>query len=943
MIVENKFNLKILIFVFSIFITKLSFSQDSTGYSINASLLTETDQLVIKQKISFTNQNDLLNKIYLNDWANSYSSTKSPLADRLVEEYTRSFYLSSKSKRGYTLISNIYVNGIKVNWKRNQNNLDIIEIILENPIKKGIVNIDLSYVIKLPSSKYTGYGKIKKDQFFLENFFITLSNFDGLKQIFYSNLDLEEVPINSSKFRIELKIDNDLNVYSSLDLIDFSRENGELIYLFESNKIKQVIFLIGKNDFNIKEFKLDEMVINININSKDYELESQKSSMEKIFQFIKSIDAINQPSKILITEEKYSKRPFYGLSIMPTFLNSFSRSFEFEIKALSVYLQLLIKENFNLDSRKDYWFESGLYYYLMLKYLKNKYPDKLILDEILKQPILRFLLRGYKLSTLASNDLFLHFHEFMIRRNLHQEIILPKNELTRYNEQIGNPSQSALLFNYLINSLKLEMNQFLQIIKKENLTGEKLVRKFQTYFNTSDFDNFDQYLNKRTSIDLSFEKIEVERDSIKFVIKEKNDIQIPFSVGFVNKESKIDVIDFDSKSIDKKFIYPNRDYEYLQINPYNNLPEFNRNNNVKRIDPGGFKKLKFSFVKDIEDPYSNQIFYNPRLNFNAYDGILVGTRLNNKTIKSRPFIFVAEPFYSTRERTFVGSFSGLFSKYIENSNYYLKTFSFSSSTYHYDQSLRYRSLGASYSIFKRNKNLRDNRKQALVFSLQYVNREKNAFQNLSPDYNVGSINYIFSNKGALNYFTLIGKTEFSSKFGKIHLTTDYRHLTKSGRQISLRLFAGKFFWKNTSSSYFDFALDRPTDYLFQYQYLGRSEQTGIYSQQFIFAEGGFKTKFINPYSNDLLVTLNAGFGLWKWLEGYLDFGLIKNKNEKSRFLFDSGLRINVLPDYLELFFPIYNSNGFELTDDLIPYSEKIRFLLTLQPKTLTKLFTRKWF
>ena len=130
----------------------------------------------------------------------------------------------------------------------------------------------------------------------------------------------------------------------------------------------------------------------------------------------------------------------------------------------------------------------------------------------------------------------------------------------------------------------------------------------------------------------------------------------------------------------------------MEINPDRDLPEFNRNNNVKRIGSGGFKKIKFSFVKDIEDPFSNQIFYNPRLNFNAYDGILFGTRLNNKTIKSRPFIFVAEPFYSTRERTLVGSFSGLFSKYNENSNYYLKTFSFSSATYHYDQSLRYRSL-----------------------------------------------------------------------------------------------------------------------------------------------------------------------------------------------------------------------------------------------------------
>ena len=941
MILEKRFSFKIFIFFINIFIIKFSFSQESIDYSISASLLTETDQMIIKQKISFLNQSDLLENIYLNDWANSYSSTKSPLADRLVEEYTRSFYLSAKSKRGNTLISNIYVNGSKAKWNRKRNNLDIIEISIDKPIKKGIVNIDLSYVVKLPSSKFTGYGKIKRNQYFIENFFITLSKFVKNKQILNSNLDLEEVPINESKFSVNLKIDKSLNVFSSLNLKDFENENGEVTYAFESNKIKQVIFLIG--DLNIKELDLEEKLININIESKDFKLETQKNSIKNIFQFIESIDAIDQPTKILITDEKYSKRPFYGLSIMPTFLNSFSRSFEFEIKMLSVYLQFLIKENFNLDSRKDYWFESGLYYYLMLKYLKNKYPDKLILDEILKQPILRFFLKGYQISKLKSDELFLHFHEFMVRRNLHQEITLPKNELTRYNEQIGIPSQNGLLFNYLINSFNLDMNEFLFIVKKENLSGIELREKFEKFFKISELENFNHYLNKRNSIDLFFEKISFERDSIELVIKEKNNIQMPFKVGLFKKNSKIDIIDFDSNDIGKKIVIQNKDYQYLEINPDRDLPEFNRNNNVKRIGSGGFKKIKFSFVKDIEDPFSNQIFYNPRLNFNAYDGILFGTRLNNKTIKSRPFIFVAEPFYSTRERTLVGSFSGLFSKYNENSNYYLKTFSFSSATYHYDQSLRYRSLGTSFSIFKRNKNLRDNRKQALVFSLQYVNREKNTLQDLSPDYNVGSVNYIYSNKGALNYFTLSGKSEFSSKFGKIYLTTDYRHLLKSGRQVSLRLFAGKFFWKNTNSAYFDFALDRPTDYLFQYQYLGRSEQTGIYSQQFIFAEGGFKSKFNDPYSNDILVTINAGFGIWKWLEGYFDFGLIKNKNENSRFLYDSGLRINILPDYLELFFPLYNSNGFQLNDDLSPYSEKIRFLLTLQPKTLTKLFTRKWF
>ena len=104
------------------------------------------------------------------------------------------------------------------------------------------------------------------------------------------------------------------------------------------------------------------------------------------------------------------------------------------------------------------------------------------------------------------------------------------------------------------------------------------------------------------------------------MINEKNNIQIPFSVGFINKDKKTDVVDFDSNSIGKRLVYKNRDYEYLEINPKRYLPEFNRNNNVKRIKSEGFKKLKFSFVKDIEDPFTNQIFYNPRLNFNAYEG-----------------------------------------------------------------------------------------------------------------------------------------------------------------------------------------------------------------------------------------------------------------------------------------------------------------------------------
>jgi hypothetical protein len=51
--------------------------------------------------------------------------------------------------------------------------------------------------------------------------------------------------------------------------------------------------------------------------------------------------------------------------------------------------------------------------------------------------------------------------------------------------------------------------------------------------------------------------------------------------------------------------------------------------------------------------------------------------------------------------------------------------------------------------------------------------------------------------------------------------------------------------------------------------------------------------------------------------------------------------LNLVQDYFELFFPVYSSNGFELNDK--NYGERIRFIITLSPKTLTSLFTRRWF
>jgi hypothetical protein len=152
---------------------------------------------------------------------------------------------------------------------------------------------------------------------------------------------------------------------------------------------------------------------------------------------------------------------------------------------------------------------------------------------------------------------------------------------------------------------------------------------------------------------------------------------------------------------------------------------------------------------------------------------------------------------------------------------------------------------------------------------------------------------------------------------------------------------GKFLYNNTNSDFFSFALDRPTDYLFDYGYYGRSESSGFFSQQLIIAEGGFKSKLKTPYANQWLSSANVSYKLWNWIELYGDAGLLKNKFQRENFVFDSGIRLNLVTDYFEMYLPVYSSNGWEVSQP--HYNEKIRFIITLSPKILVNLFNRKWF
>lgn len=262
--------------------------------------------------------------------------------------------------------------------------------------------------------------------------------------------------------------------------------------------------------------------------------------------------------------------------------------------------------------------------------------------------------------------------------------------------------------------------------------------------------------------------------------------------------------------------------------------------------------------------------------------------------------------------------------------------------FHYAPNARYTNLSPMVQIFLRDSDFRSNKKEFIQLRQLYTKRESSPYTTENTeDYNIFNAQYgNFQSEGTKHY-SFNTDLQIAGSFGKLSTEVHYRKLFENNRQITLRLFAGTFLYRSTTSDYFSFGLDRPTDYMFGENLLGRSETTGLFSQQYVYAEGGFKSILDTRYANQWMVTSNVAFNIWNWIQIYGDVGTFKNQYSSTKFVYDSGIHLNLVPDYFELFFPVYSSNGFEMEQS--HYNEKIRFVITLSPKTLISLFTRKWF
>ena len=938
-------------------------------YFIDAKFNADNRTIEIYQTIDFTNTtSNNLNYIILNDWAHSYSNPSTPLGKRLSEDFTLNFQRSTKNQRGLTTIYSMQSKSTILSYNRLEDNVDLIKVNLANVLKPNEkITITIDYKIKIPISDFTGYGIDKNGNINLSEWFITLAKIIDDNWLIESNLDLNDISLDPSFYKFKITFPSKFELISDFEIDTIN--NSDTYNILTSKKEKRIYnpIIISKNRYfeifkinnntvitdidNISNKKTDSLIFKVisyvdkKTGNKILSRPSAKDSVNFKFILNKTINYVESKlgsypiNNIVLSKFDQNKDPIYGLNNIPEFLNPFERSFIQEFSVLKRIISTYLNNLYPIHKRKNYWQIKGIEVFLLIDYIENYYPELNLIGKFSKLSIIK----NREYSKFKFNDQYRLFDNIISSRNISQSIDYPLDSLTMINHKVINPYKSGLALKMLDDYLG---NKNVMKSIYEFSINNKLISSNRTFIDLL-YDNnkgkiswFKDYLNYNNSIDFSIKKVGSKENNHKFLIKNNSLISLPLKITLKDQNNKT-----ENKWLNKfkndTILNVNSNSKII-INSEKYFSEFNFSNNYSSTSKMK-KKTKFVLFRDFDNNLNNQVYYIPIFDYNLYDGLMPGVSFSNSTPIKRPFTYKIEPSYSTKQKEFLGNMNLKYTDYNTNKNNSLYSINYflGASTFHYKDDLSYNTFFPSVVLAFRDKDLRSNYRQ--ILSMRYISvfREENSNSVEYPNYNILNFKYITANSSVEKAFNFKTDIQINKDFIKSSVTFNFRNYYKTNRQYNVRFFAGKFLKNNTKDDYFSFSSFRARDYLFSTNLLGRSENSGFYSQQYIGSEGGFKSKINYEYANDFIISLNSGITVWQWIEGYSGIAAIKNLNEDLIFQYESGIRLNLFTDYFELYFPVYSSLGNELNQT--NYLTKIRFKISLDPDTLSSLFTRRWF
>jgi hypothetical protein len=410
------------------------------------------------------------------------------------------------------------------------------------------------------------------------------------------------------------------------------------------------------------------------------------------------------------------------------------------------------------------------------------------------------------------------------------------------------------------------------------------------------------------------------------------------------------------------------------------------------VPPGEEKrKIRPTFLFSLRNTdNTDYINIGPGLGYNYYDQFMIGVFVHNYNLPPDRFQFFIAPLYATGSKQFDGladlSYNWLPDGYFQKIRAGLSGSRFSSLSG--TDSLGNRIFGGFYKIVPslrldlRKKTDRSTLKKWIGLktfligekSFNYYLRSSDSLYYPTPQ----SYTFRYLNQFDINWreeralYPYSAQIQFqqSNDFYRVNLTGIYFFNYASGGGLQGRLFAAKFGYigEKTSLKTFETSSYQPKltavrgseDYTYSNYFLGRNETSGFASQQIMIRDGGLKLRTdlfqgLQGRSDNWITSLNVNSTLPGALipsiiplRIFLDVGTYADawtsNPPTSRFLYVGGLQLSLLKGLINIYAPIIYSKVFGDNLKTVPeensFWKKISFSIDIQDFDLRK-FQRK--
>lgn len=903
--------------------------------------------LEVKEEIIYHNHSGkALDSIKLLNWIAAYNKRGTSLVYRKLEDRDNSLHFAKPELLGKTL-------DLKINSDQDQliSKNDLSEenlfFVLNKPLQVGeTIRLELQYQLQLPDKKFTGYGTSESD-IALKYFFIVPDHFDPDNNFARSYNDIEEAVNFNTHWKFKFDLPPNLFVDGNLQQNEINSFNGY------SDTDPE--FVISKNQFQTIKINSDNITAEVKLG---YPINPQEVQNLEFFlplqlKFIKEKTGYI-PERLFISDKFRKKEDFFGnndISFWKFRFKLFTDAEKVDMDYFGIITKKILDESIITSKEDHHWFKNGLKSYLEIQYLKKFYRDAKLLGNLPETSVLGIKpLKWFHASDVKLLDRYGLAYQYIMSQNLDQKIDEPFSALSNFNDMAISSFETGSLFSFSADKMGEEkFNDLLKNYIAENRDQEINPEEFLKQLSEKDAstDYLATFLKQKNRVNFKLKKFKTKEDSLEIRIAKNIDEAIPVKLETQTREGerKSYWVETAENERLKTVSLPSENIYKITLNDDYIFPEANYRDNFL-YTKGLFsnsKKIKFKLIKDIPNPEFNEIYLNPRIRFtNTYDKFLIGMNFKNQSLFDQKFLYSITPSFSTGTGKLTGSGAVAYSFLPAESIIQSLTFGISGSYFHYDFDLAYQKASL-YSNISFRKDPRSTVSRGASFSYNYFQRDLNEKMIAERDYdryNLWTLGYGYADNQMIHEKSFSISTQGMKDFNKITAEAFYRWEFAPRQKLSLRLFGGYFARNETRNNTFNFGIARVSDYSFSYNLLGQSATGGILSQQFVLADGGFKS-FIPGTVNQWITSLNVDTSVWEIFHIYADAGVYKNKNNPTQFIWDSGVKVRVIPDFLEIYFPVQSSLGFE--PGFKDYGKRIRYTLILNLSTIINAARRGWY